>query len=204
MELVQIESQYPEIVTDDSPSQRVSGLVLSEFKKIKHDVVQWSFNDAFTEQDIFDFDNRVKRFLEKQNINQKPSYVCELKIDGLKVVLTYKKGILFSAATRGDGVYGEDVTQNIKTIESIPLRLTEEIDMVVEGEIFITKKQFEIINKEQKKLGGEIYANPRNFAAGTLRQLDSKIVAKRKLDCFIYDISKGDSPLFQFEELQRL
>ncbi len=214
-ELVELEDKYPEIITPDSPTQRVAGTALSEFKKIKHKVAQWSFNDAFDEQDIFDFDARVKRFLEKAGIDKKPSYVCELKIDGLKVVLTYKNGLLETAATRGDGVFGEDVTQNIRTIESIPLKLERNIDIVVEGEVFMPKSRFKKINEEQRRKGEEEYANPRNFAAGTLRQLDPKIVADRKLDTFIYDlsaitISNGDAkegialPKTQEEELEML
>lgn len=202
-ELSDIENKYPDLITPDSPTQRVAGAPLPEFKKIAHTVPQWSFNDAFSEEDMSDFDGRVGRGLSKNNSLKKYTYVCELKIDGLKIVLEYKKGLLFSAATRGDGKVGEDVTSNVKTIESIPLRLTEPVDIIVEGEIFISKSRFEIVNKNQKKLGKEQYANPRNLAAGTLRQLDPKIVAERKLDSFIYDIAlySGKDILSQQDEL---
>jgi len=211
-ELFKIEQEYPELITPDSPSQRVEGKPLKEFKKIKHKVAQWSFNDAFTEEDIFDFDTRVKRFLQKnwvqgtQLSDNPPTYTCELKIDGLKVVFEYEKGVLKTAATRGDGKVGEDVTNNIKTIESVPLRLNKDIGVIVEGEVWIGKKNFEKINKEREKTDEPLYANPRNLAAGTLRQLDPKIVAQRKLDVFVYDIAQmqGGEPDNQFDELKML
>jgi len=202
-ELYKIEQEYPELITLDSPTQRVAGEPLKEFKKIVHKIPQWSFNDAFTEEDIFDFDARVKRFLGE---NKKVIYTCELKIDGLKVVLEYKNGILKTAATRGNGKVGEDVTTNIKTIESIPLRLNKDTDIIVEGEVWMGKKVFESLNKEKSKNKEALFANPRNVAAGTIRQLDSRIVAQRKLDCFIYDIARleGGVPGEQFKELELL
>ncbi|MBU1557666.1 NAD-dependent DNA ligase LigA [Patescibacteria group bacterium] len=209
-ELFKIEQQYPELITPDSPSQRVEGKPLDSFKKITHKIQQWSFNDAFTEEDLFEFDSRVKRFLAKEiknsNSKLKPTYTCELKIDGLKIVLDYEKGILKTAATRGDGKVGEDVTNNIKTIDSIPLRLNKDIDLIVEGEVWIGKKNFEIINKKREKTKEPLYANPRNLAAGTLRQLDPKVVAERKLDVFVYDIARmeGGEPDSQFAELEML
>jgi len=206
-ELFDIEMRYPELITSDSPSQRVAGEPLKIFKKITHKVSQWSFNDAFTEEDVVDFDERVKKILYKElNKQILPTYTCELKIDGLKVVLEYKKGVLFSAATRGDGKAGEDVTLNVKTIDSIPIILKKPIDIIVEGEIWISKNQFEILNKERLKNNEVLYANPRNVAAGTIRQLDPKIVAERKLDTFIYDISQiGEGgPKTQIEELELL
>lgn len=221
-ELVQIETQFPDLITSDSPSQRIAGSPLPEFKKISHKVSQWSFNDAFDEEEIRDFDARVKRMLEKtlkhptsprlrrariqgDDGEISPTYTCELKIDGLKIVLEYEKGILKTAATRGDGVIGEDVTQNVKTIESVPLKLNEDIDCIVEGEVYLSKKQFDLINKNLQKLGEEVYANPRNLAAGTIRQLNSKIVAERKLSVFIYDLARADNiPENQYEELNRL
>ncbi|MFA7216405.1 MAG: NAD-dependent DNA ligase LigA [Candidatus Paceibacterota bacterium] len=206
-ELSQIEKQYPELLTLDSPSQRVSGEPLKAFKKITHKIPQWSFNDAFTEEDIKDFDERVRKLLIKEfGPKTSATYTCELKIDGLKVVLEYIQGVLISAATRGDGKVGEDVTENIKTIESIPLSLPKKINVIVEGEIWISKKQFELLNKQRKDNGEELYANPRNVAAGTIRQLDPRIVAKRKLDSFIYDIAEmqGVSPQSQVDELNLL
>ena len=200
-ELGELEEKYPLFVTPDSPTQRVGGRPLPKFEKIKHKVLQWSFNDAFTEDEIRDFDKRVKK-----NLGKSTTYTCEPKIDGFKIILTYKKGVLQTAATRGDGKVGEDVTQNVKTIESIPLRLRETVDIIAEGEIWMSKKEFERMNKEQKKKGLPLYANPRNVAAGTIRQLDPTIVASRKLDSFIYDLSFANFPLpqTQFEELGRL
>lgn len=204
-ELVDLETKYPELITPDSPTQRVAGGVLDGFEKIKHKVEQWSFNDAFTPEDIIDFDKKIKRFLKTEKTIE---YVCELKIDGLKIVLEYKNGLLESVATRGDGKVGENITLNAKTIQSIPLRLKENLDIIVEGEAFVSKKVFENLNKDRQEKGEELYANPRNFVAGTLRQLDPKIVANRKLDSFIYDLSfvskESSYPKSQLEELQLL
>jgi DNA ligase (NAD+) len=204
-ELVDIETKYPELVTPDSPSQRVAGAPLPEFKKVPHKVPQWSFNDAFSEQDMMDFDARVKRLLRNEfEKDIQPTYVCELKIDGLKIVTEYEKGYLKTAATRGDGKVGEDVTSNVRTIESMPLKLREPVDIIVEGEVWLSKENFEKLNKEQKKQGLPLYANPRNVAAGSIRQLDASLVAKRKLETFIYDIaSYGESvPETQEKELK--
>jgi len=205
-ELVTLEMRYPELITSDSPSQRVAGEPLPEFVKIEHEVPQWSFNDAFTEEDIEDFDARVKRFLQEKYQKITPDYICELKIDGLKVVLTYKKGLLITAATRGNGKIGEDVTMNVRTIESVPLRLTDEVDIIVEGEVWLSKKELVRINKEREKEGEPLFANPRNVAAGSIRQLDPKVVASRKLDVFVYDIAKYSKkmPTTQREELEEL
>ncbi len=216
-ELYDIEQRYPELITPDSPTQRVAGEPLKQFKKAPHKALQWSFNDAFSIEDMQDFEKRVKNILEKHPSSlrdtplkgEKPysnegglllrgvaggrgvSYCVELKIDGLKVVLEYVKGELVTAATRGNGVVGEDVTMNVRTIESIPLKLNRAIDIIVEGEIWLGKKQLERINKEQEKKGLLKYANPRNFAAGSIRQLDPKLVAERKLDSFIYYIPRN-------------
>lgn len=199
-ELADLEAQYPDLVTSDSPTQRVGGVPLDKFRKVRHQVAQWSFNDAFTPDEIRDFDKRVKKVLGE---GVRPTYTCELKIDGFKIVLTYKKGLLDLAATRGDGETGEDVTLNVRTIESIPLKLREEIDLIAEGEIWMGKKDFENLNKKRAKAGEPLYANPRNIAAGTIRQLDPKLVAERPLDSFIYDIawSEKDLPQTQYEEL---
>jgi len=206
-ELVLIEQAYPDLVTPDSPSQRVAGAPLKGFKKVKHTVEQWSFNDAFNAEEMRDFDMRVKKMLEKE-LGKKvsPTYVCELKIDGLKVVLTYKNGLLVTAATRGDGVVGEDVTANIKMIESIPLSLHEKVSGVFEGEVWMAKSTLVRLNKEEVKAGRTPYANPRNLAAGTIRQLDPKVVKARHLDTFIYDITAFDKelPKTQTEELSLL
>ncbi|MBI4079920.1 NAD-dependent DNA ligase LigA [Candidatus Kaiserbacteria bacterium] len=203
-ELSEIEDKYPEIVAPDSPSQRVAGKPLPQFKKVRHKVSQWSFNDAFSEEEAREFDARVKRFLKPSLGAVHPSYVCELKIDGLKIVLDYEKGILKSAATRGDGVVGEDVTHNIKTIESVPLSLERPVDIVVEGEVWMSSKSLEKLNKEREKEGKPLFANPRNAAAGSIRQLDPKVAASRKLDVFIYDVAQTSEgfPATQAEELE--
>lgn len=200
-ELYDLEQEYPELITPDSPTQRVAGEPLAQFKKVEHKTAQWSFNDAFTEQDIRDFDERVKKFTSAS-----PTYTCELKIDGLKVILEYKNGLLSTAATRGNGRVGEDVTANVRTIESVPLRLSKEIDLIAVGEVWMGKKQLEALNKKQEKLGEPKFANPRNVAAGSIRQLDPKIAASRKLDTFIYDIDQieGKIPETQKEELALL
>lgn len=183
-ELEQFESQYPSLATSDSPTERVGARVLEKFEKVAHVVPQWSFNDAFDEDDIRAFDERVRRVLKTS-----PEYITELKIDGLKIVLTYGNGVLETAATRGDGRVGEDVTNNIRTIESIPQKLGRTVSMIVEGEIWMAKSVFDKLNRERKKRGEELFANPRNIAAGSLRQLDPIVTSARKLDSFIYDIA---------------
>jgi len=212
-ELRLLEEQFPELISSESPTQRVGGEPIKEFKKVPHTVPQWSFNDAFSPEDVVDFDKRVKRFLKNPASSAdegiSPQYTCELKIDGLKIVFEYEEGVFKRAATRGDGVVGEDVTSNIKTIMSVPLKLLEPVNLIVEGEVWLGKKNFEKINKERKKAGEALFANPRNAAAGTIRQLDPKIVAERKLDCFIYDLSavasaKAGVPTTQKEELEYL
>lgn len=201
-ELSEIEREHPELITPDSPTQRVGGKPLPEFKKITHTVPQWSFNDAFTIEDIKAFGERVKKLAGRS-----PSYTAELKIDGLKVVLTYEKGILQTAATRGDGRVGEDVTQNVRTIESVPLKLEKPYSVVVEGEIWMPKGVFKKLNKEREKKGEELFANPRNVAAGSIRQLDPNITRARSLDNFVYDlvlIEERALPESQEEELKLL
>jgi DNA ligase (NAD+) len=206
-ELVDLEKQYPDLITQDSPTQRVAGKPLAQFKKVTHKVTQWSFNDAFSPDDIRDFDARVRRFLRNETGKDLiPTYVCELKIDGLKIVLEYEKGLLKTAATRGDGRVGEDVTENVRTMESVPLRLKQPIDIIVEGEAYMPLSRFKKINKEQEKKGEELYANPRNITAGTIRQLDSSIVAHRQPSTFIYDVAQyeNDQTETQDEELKFL
>ena len=205
-ELSELEAAHPSLISPDSPSQRVAGKPLPGFKKVRHKVAQWSFNDAFTPEDIRAFDERVKRFLRASHGEVAPTYVCELKIDGLKVILEYQKGILATAATRGDGAVGEDVTQNIKTIESVPLALERPVDIIVEGEVWMSSKNLEALNKAQAKAGKPLYANPRNVAAGSIRQLDPSIAASRKLDMFIYDVAQTSEviPQTQAEELDYL
>ncbi len=199
-ELTELEAKYPELVTPDSPTQRVAGKPLPGFKKVRHEVPQWSFNDAFTEEDIRAFVERVQKLVrasrgptsERGEVEplQLAHYTCELKIDGFKIVLTYKEGKLVTAATRGDGTVGEDVTENVRTIEAIPLVLEKPVNVIVTGEIWLSSKELERINQERAREGLELYANPRNVAAGTIRQLDPRTVATRNLSCFIYDIEQ--------------
>ncbi len=183
-ELEGLEAAYPELSTADSPTQRVGGRPLDEFKKVAHRVPQWSFNDAFSEADLRAFDERIKKLLGRE-----PEYTAELKIDGLKVVLTYENGILVTAATRGDGRVGEDVTQNVRTIPSVPLKLAKPVSVVVEGEVWMPKNVFHKLNTEKKKRGEELFANPRNVAAGSMRQLDPAVTRSRRLENFAYDIA---------------
>ncbi len=191
-ELIELEEKYPQYQDPNSPSKRVGGEALDKFDKVKHKVPQWSFDDVFNPEEFMDFDARVKRQLAKLNINDDFEYCVELKIDGLKIVLDYENGLLKRAATRGDGEYGEDVTENARTIRSIPLKLNRETTLTVEGEVFMSKSQFEKINKERERENLAPYANPRNAAAGALRQLDPKKTAKIKLDSFIYELSLSE------------
>lgn len=202
-ELAILEREYPELVTPDSPTQRVAGGVLPGLKKVKHTVPQWSLDDAFDESDVRLFDERVRRALQKVGITKSPTYSAELKIDGLHIVLSYAEGKLVTAATRGDGEVGEDVTHNVRTIHAIPLQLTRPVSMVVEGEIYMTRSGLNKLNKEQEKAGKPVFANPRNAAAGSLRQLDASIAAKRPLAAFLYDIDElnEEMPATQSEEL---
>lgn len=180
-ELIKIESNHPEWSRDDSPTKRVGGEVISEFKKIVHEKPMLSLSNVFNEDEIRLFDERIKKEV-------KPNYVCELKIDGLSVSLLYKKGKLVRGVTRGDGVTGEDITHNVRTIKSIPLVINKPIDIEVRGEIYMSKKSFNNLNKKRAMNNEELLANPRNAAAGSVRQLDSKIAASRNLDCFIYHL----------------
>jgi DNA ligase (NAD+) len=197
-ELFDLEQRFPDLITPDSPTQRVAGKPLKEFAKARHEKPMLSFNDAFSEEDMRDWLKRLENYLGR-SLGEVPAggFFCELKIDGLAIELVYQNGILVQGSTRGDGIIGEDVTQNLKTIEAIPLRLESGIKnqelripkhLVARGEVFLTKKEFERINKEQEKKGEKIYANPRNIAAGSVRQLDSKITASRKLDSFEYAV----------------
>lgn len=203
-ELSELEELYPDLVSPDSPTKRVAGKALPELSKVRHTVPQWSLDDAFDEAELRAFDERVRRALQKAGEKDPPTYACELKIDGLHIVLTYEKGKLVTAATRGDGVIGEDVTHNVRTIESIPEELAEPVDLVVEGEIYMSKKGFEELNRRRKRSGEPLFANPRNVAAGSVRQLDPKVAAERPLRAFLYDIGSisGKSvPKTQSEEL---
>jgi len=186
-ELEELENKYPDLITPDSPTQRVSGKPLDKFKKFKHPAAMLSFNDAFSKEEMGDWVERNEKIVKNA---VKDGYYCELKIDGLAIELIYEEGVLKTGATRGDGLIGEDVTQNLKTVASIPLKLFGKYPkkLVVRGEVFLHKKEFERINNELKKKGEKIYANPRNLAAGSVRQLDPKITANRRLDSFAYDL----------------
>jgi DNA ligase (NAD+) len=205
-ELRQLEEQYPEFKAVDSPSQRIGGEPLDKFEKTRHKHKQWSLNDAFSFEEIKAWEEKIIRMLEKEGIKEKLEYCCEVKIDGLKVVLTYEKGFFVRAATRGDGVIGENVTEQVRTIQSIPLRLNKDIDVIVMGEAWMRKKDLQRINKEREKKGEQLFANSRNAAAGSIRQLDPKITASRRLDSYIYDMDEieGEFPATQTEELERL
>ena len=181
-EIYEIEEKHPEWVREDSPTKKIGGKVLDKFEKITHDIPMMSLSNVFNEEEIETFSERIK----KEGFN--PKYVCELKIDGLSVSLKYKNGKFVSAATRGDGVVGEDITHNVLTIKSLPLKLKKDIDIEVRGEIFMNKKTLEKLNIEREKNGESLFKNARNAAAGSIRQLDSSIAAKRNLDMFIYHL----------------
>lgn len=215
-ELEAVEAEYPELRTPDSPTQRVGGEPLKEFVKMRHAVPQWSFDDVFDFDELKKWEDKVRNFMRKAGIaDKKLEFCCELKFDGLKVVLTYEDGALVRAATRGDGTIGEDVTQNVKTICSIPLtleagsrglgartpssppsgrpsgrKLQAPISLIAVGEVWMAKKELARINEERKKAGEPLYANTRNLAAGSLRQLDPRLTAARRLDSFMYDLEE--------------
>ncbi len=205
-ELKKIEDEHPELKTKNSPTERIGSQVQEKFDKVTHAVRQWSFHDAFTREDLEQWQERNIKILEKK-LGNKPkdlNYTTELKIDGLHLVLTYEQGEIKTAATRGDGKIGEDVTQNIKTIHTIPLSLKQPESLIVEGEVWLSTTQFTRLNKQREQAGEPLYANPRNVAAGTIRQLDPKIVAERKLSFTAYDISAGNVPDNQKQELEKL
>lgn len=184
-ELVRLETNNPSLVRPDSPTVRIGGEIISEFKKVNHEIPLMSLGDIFNEEEVRAFDTRIRKTIPK------PEYVCELKIDGLSVSLLYKNGKLVRGATRGDGTTGEDITHNVKTIKTIPLSLPVDIDIEVRGEIYMPKKSFEELNGERRKNGEKEFANPRNAAAGSIRQLDSKIAAERNLDAFLYHMPEA-------------
>lgn len=196
-ELLDIEERHPEIKRKDSPSEKIGGEVISEFKKIEHKIGMFSISDVFNESEIVAFDERIRK--EFPN----PSYVCELKIDGLAVSLQYEKGILKRAATRGNGLVGEDITHNVKTIGTIPLRLNKPVDIEVRGEIYMPLKAFNELNEKRLKNGEPTFQNPRNAAAGSIRQLDSSVAKSRKLDAFLYHVPETDKKT-HYEALMEL
>ncbi|CVN66979.1 MULTISPECIES: NAD-dependent DNA ligase LigA [Bacillus] len=186
-ELISLEEEYPDLKAADSPSQRVGGAVLDAFQKVRHGTPMLSLGNAFHEQDLLDFDRRVR-----QAVGDDVAYNVELKIDGLAVSLRYENGVFVRGATRGDGTTGEDITENLKTIRSIPLKINRPLSIEVRGEAFMPKPSFEALNEKRLQNEEEPFANPRNAAAGSLRQLDTKIAAKRNLDIFVYSIAELD------------
>ena len=204
-ELEELERLFPELITSDSPTQRIGGKPLKEFKTVKHTVKMLSLDNTYSEDEVREFDKRVKKGLGKD-----VQYEVTLKIDGVAVTLLYKNGKLVLGATRGDGLRGDDITQNLKTIRTIPLEILgdnkELMDIEVRGEVFLPKKSFDRLNREREKQGLHIFANPRNAAAGTLKLLDSKEVAKRGLDIFIHTIPEQPGPHFisHYKSLKKL
>jgi DNA ligase (NAD+) len=212
-ELESLEAKYPSLKGASSPTDRVGGKPQKAFTKVAHKISQWSFDNVFSEKELKDWEGKIKRILskEKKISETKLEYCAEHKIDGLKIVLSYEDGRFVQGATRGDGIIGENVTENLKTINDIPLSLPEPVDIIVVGEAWLSKKEFERINEEKNKNNEPPFANPRNAAAGSIRQLDSKITAGRKLNNFAYDIDFFDAksekikqPETQEEELKLL
>ncbi|WP_075036105.1 NAD-dependent DNA ligase LigA [Halobacillus dabanensis] len=200
-ELISLEEEYPDLQTPDSPSQRVGGKPLDAFEKVQHDIPMLSLGNAFNDEELRDFDRRVKNGTDT-DVN----YVCELKIDGLAVSLKYEDGVFVRGATRGDGTTGEDITKNLRTIRNIPLRLQEPATVEVRGEAYMPKRSFLALNEVKEANGDEPFANPRNAAAGSLRQLDPKIAAKRNLDIFLYGIGvwENDTSESHSERLEKM
>ena len=192
-QLEKLEENHPEYILENSPTQRVGDRVLDEFEKITHKIPMLSLSNTFSTEDLRDFDARISKLVPDHSVE----YICELKIDGLAISIKYEDGRLVSAATRGDGSVGEDVTENIKTIFSIPKVLKDNKTFEVRGEVYLPRKSFELLNSERESNNEVLFANPRNAAAGSLRQLDSKITAKRRLSAFIYSIVGDDSIISQ-------
>ncbi|TVP84856.1 MAG: NAD-dependent DNA ligase LigA [Acholeplasmataceae bacterium] len=193
-ELIDLEQRHPELKLPDTPTEKIGGVVLDGFQKIEHRVPMMSLSNVFNEDELRLFDERINK------ITSEASYVSELKIDGLAISMTYEKGRFTRAATRGDGITGEDVTSNVKTIKSLPLVLKEAWDIEVRGEVFMPHKSFKAVNQERMTNNEPLFANPRNAAAGTIRQLDSKIVASRRLDMFVYAIVEAQQYVETQEE----
>ncbi|MCS7175679.1 NAD-dependent DNA ligase LigA [Pseudothermotoga sp.] len=187
-ELIELERQYPELITPDSPTQRVGEKVLDEFRSVPHTEPMLSLDNTYSEEEIKDFDERIKRLLEREEV----LYVAELKIDGVSVSLRYVEGRFVQGLSRGDGTRGDDISENLKRVRSIPLRLRKPVTVEVRGEVYMPTDVFEKLNEERQKRGEPLFANPRNAAAGTLRQLDTKITSERRLDSFIYYVVKPE------------
>lgn len=191
-ELIELEDKNPELKTNDSPSNRVGGKPLDKFDQVVHKIPMLSLSNGYSWQDLKDFDSRVR-----EAVDGEVEYVVEFKIDGLSVGLNYNNGVFESGATRGNGIVGEDITKNLMTIKNIPLKIKENGELTVRGEVYISKEDFEKINKIQEEQDQPLYANPRNLAAGSLRQLDSKLTAKRPLDIFIFNLEDINSKEFK-------
>lgn len=205
LELKQLEERFPEFITPDSPTQRVGAPLSGKFDKVTHITAKKSLADVFSYEEVEEWEEKISRMLPGSE--NKIHYLCELKIDGLNVTLHYRKGMLVRAVTRGDGVQGEDVTHTVRTIEAVPLKLNEEIDLEVNGEIYINKEDFRRVNEAQLAKGEEEFENPRNLAAGTVRQLDPKVAAARKMSAFFYEIQQTDMeavPRQQQHALERM
>ena len=193
-ELIEIEAKYPQLITEDSPSNRVGGAILDKFKTVTHKIFMSSLQDAFNIEELKAFDTRVAKELGQNNYD----YVVEPKIDGLSVSLIYENGLFVQGATRGDGITGEDVTQNLKTIKTLPLKLNRDLKRIeVRGEVFMKKSSFAKLNAQREEAGEPVFANPRNAAAGSLRQLDSKIAASRNLDIFVFNSQNIEGESYQ-------
>lgn len=195
-ELISLETKYPSLVRSDSPTVQIGGEIIDDFKKVTHEVPMMSLGDIFNEDEIIAFDKSVRKVISN------PIYVLELKIDGLSVSLLYKEGKLVRGATRGDGIVGEDITHNVKMIKNVPLSLPLDIDIEVRGEIYMPKSSFEALNEERRKNGEKEFANPRNAAAGSVRQLDSSIAKERNLLTFMYHMPNPGSIKSQYESLE--
>lgn len=205
-ELKALETEYPELITSDSPTQRVGALPLTAFEQVRHEIPMLSLDNAFDETSYQAFDKRLRDRLKN---SEEITFCCELKLDGLAVSLLYENGVLVQAATRGDGTTGENITENVRTIKAIPLRLYGEnipARIEIRGEVFMNEKGFEYLNEEARRTGGKVFANPRNAAAGSLRQLDPRITAKRPLTFFCYGVGVlegGELPTSHYARLQR-
>lgn len=202
-EIEDLETKFPELVRSDSPTQRIGGRALGKFKKVKHEIKKYSLDDVFSYDEIRDFDKKVRKFL-RLSVNEKIEYTCELKIDGLNMSFHYEKGVFQKAVTRGDGIFGEDVTHTVKTIKSLPLHLRENVDVEIGGEVYMPIKSFEKMNKKFQSENKPLFANPRNAAAGTVRQLDPQVAAERDLDIFCWAIYNGKKLKTQQEMLERM
>ncbi|MGL4949321.1 MAG: NAD-dependent DNA ligase LigA, partial [Anaeroplasmataceae bacterium] len=197
-ELISLEQENPILIQKNSPTQRVGGEVLTKFEKVKHNKAMLSLANAFNESDLINFDSKIKE------VHSNATYVCELKIDGLSVAITYNDSHLEVAATRGNGEIGENITNNVKTINSIPLNISNNSNVEVRGEIFMPKSSFIKLNEERLVNSEELFANCRNAAAGSVRQLDSSIASKRNLDVFLYDLIVDDTVDTQYELLNKI